>query len=264
MQAGTRQQFLKDYAAIRHAEGRGTEDPAYYLALPYRDITGRLQSQWEIRGRSYRFFERRVLPPLEQAADRPLDILDLGAGNGWMSYRLGLRGHRPVAVDIFADAQDGLRAARHYPQTFPLIEAEFDHLPVAPASFDLAIYNSSFHYSENYTRTLEEVRRCLRPSGCFVIMDSPVYRRREHGEQMVAERHAFFERQYGFRSDAVPSREFLDEAQMDELARALALNWRIWRPWYGYQWWVRPIRAKLKGKRPPSRFWILMGRFLRS
>lgn len=261
MQAAARHQFLNDYAVIRHAEGRGADDPAYYRALPYRDITGRTSSQWAIRARTYRYFEEKVLAPLERAAARPLDVLDLGAGNGWTSYRLSLRGHRSLALDIFADAQDGLRAARHYPSPLPRVEAEFDTLPFAGASFDLAIFNSSFHYSEDYCRTLREVRRCLRPSGCVVIMDSPVYRRREHGERMVAERHAQFERQYGFRSDAIPSREFLDEPLLDELSRELNLQWRIWRPWYGWRWWWRPIGAKLAGRRPPSRFWILMGRF---
>ncbi len=261
MQATARHRFLKDYAVIRGAEGRGTDDAAYYVALPYRDITGRNAAQWSIRARTYRSFERKVLPPLERAADRPLDILDLGAGNGWMSYRLALRGHRPLALDIFTDPKDGLLAAQHYPSAFPRVEAEFDGLPFADASFDLAVYNSSFHYSENYCRTLGEVRRCLRASGCMVIMDSPVYQRREHGERMVEERHTQFQRQYGFRSDAIPSREFLDEPLLEELAQQLNLEWRIWRPWYGWRWWWRPIQAKLAGRRPPSRFWILMGRF---
>ena len=264
MQIGSRQQFLKDYAIIRHAEGRGMDDPAYYLALPYRDLSGKNQAQWAIRGRSYGYFEQKVLPAIEHAAKRPLDILDLGAGNGWMSYRLALRGHRPAALDIFSDSQDGLRAARHYPSAFPRIEAEFDVLPFAAASFDLAIYNSSFHYSVDYSRTLGEVRRCLRKSGCVVIMDSPVYRRREDGERMIEERHERFQRQYGFRSDAVPSREFLDEPLLEELSRQLQLEWRIWRPWYGWRWWLRPTLAKLAGRRPPSRFWILMGRFRQS
>ena len=66
MLAATRQRFLDDYIKIRHAEGRGSQDSAYYLALPYRDITGRLQDQWTIRAKSYRYLERRVLPPIEK------------------------------------------------------------------------------------------------------------------------------------------------------------------------------------------------------
>src|ERR1022692_2155100 len=93
-----RQRFLDDYVKIRHAEGRGSQDSAYYLALPYREITCRLQDQWTIRAKSYRCLERRVLPPIEKQFGRPLRIADLGAGNCWLSYRLGVRGHQPGAT----------------------------------------------------------------------------------------------------------------------------------------------------------------------
>ena len=67
MLAATRQRFLEDYVKIRHAEGRGSQDSSYYLALPYRDVTGRLQDQWNIRGASYRYLENRV-PAADRAA----------------------------------------------------------------------------------------------------------------------------------------------------------------------------------------------------
>lgn len=256
-----RLQFLKDYSRIRRAEGRGSDDPAYYRALPYRDINARNSKQWSIRAKTWDFFERFILSKIEKEAARPLNILDLGAGNGWMSYRLTLRDHKPVALDIFSDYCDGLRSARHYPKPFPCIEAEFDALPFGDASFDLAIYNSSIHYSTDYRRTLAEARRCLRQSGRVVIMDSPVYRLPEHGEQMRTERHEVFARQYGFRSDAVPSIEYFDEAMLASLARDLNVEWSRSRPWYGLAWAMRPWKARLAAKRPPSEFLILTGRF---
>lgn len=259
--ASARQRFLEDYRRIRHAEGRGSDNDAYYRALPYSDLSGRNSSMWAMRARTYEYFSRRILPAIERSACKPLEILDLGAGNCWMSYRLSLRKHLPVAIDIFNDERDGLRAARHYPHAFPVIEAEFDHLPFGSSTFDLAIYNSSLHYSTDYVRTLAEVRRCLRPGGTLLVLDSPMYMRREHGERMVEERHAEFERRYGFRSDALRSIEFLDEAAITKLSGDLGLQWQIYRPWYGWRWHIRPLKAWLSGRRPPSRFWILAGRF---
>ncbi|HEY2019100.1 MAG TPA: class I SAM-dependent methyltransferase [Bryobacteraceae bacterium] len=263
MQASTRERFLRDYVKIRHAEGRGSEEEAYYLALPFRDITGRLQDQWAHRGRSYRHLADRVLPPIEQRFARPLAIADLGAGNCWMSYRLALRGHHLIAIDILDDPLDGLAAGRHYQRYKPFsrIRAEFDHLPIAPHSLDLVIFNASIHYSTDYRATLSEARRCLGPGGSFVIVDSPVYRHREHGEMMRRERHQQFQSQYGFASDALQSIEYFDEEMLVELGRDLGISWTIHRPWYGWQWTMRPFRARWKGKRPPSRFWILEGRF---
>jgi ubiquinone/menaquinone biosynthesis C-methylase UbiE len=258
--------FLTDYSTIRKAEGRGSGDSAYYLALPYRDLTGRHAEQWAIRGKTYRYFEERVLPQFE--IGRPLDILDLGAGNGWMSYRLAQRGHHPVAVDILTDPLDGLGAARHFhamlDEKFPVVEAEFDRLPFADAQFDLAIFNSSIHYSTHYQRTLNEVRRCLRPSGRVVILDSPIYKEYSHGNLMRSERHREFEARYGTRSDAIPSVEFLHEAVLEELAYSLHLAWEIYKPWYGWKWALRPWKARLRRQRSPSRFWILVATWARS
>jgi SAM-dependent methyltransferase len=254
-----RQQFLEDYAKIRVAEGRGSEDSAYYRALPFSDLTGRNAAQWRIRARTFEYFKRWILP--RHSCYRACDILDLGAGNCWLSYRLAELGHAPVAVDIFTDPRDGLGAARHYPLSFPVIESGFDDLPFPVARFDLAVFNSSIHYSSDYVRTLAEARRCLRPNGRVVILDSPVYKRREHGEAMRAERQNSFERQHGFRSEALGSVEFFDLEMLQELERRLSLTWEIHRPWYGWRWHLRPARARLKGHRPPSRFWILVGTF---
>jgi len=261
MAPSTRHRFLEDYQTIRRAEGRGSAESAYYRALPYQDLSGKNSAQWTIRGKSYRYFERKILARIEQNVGRQLDVLDLGAGNCWMSYRLSLREHRPVALDIFNDALDGLGAARHYGLHFPLLEAEFDHLPFRSSSFDLAVFNASIHYSTDYRRTLNEVRRCLRPGGHFVIIDSPVYQLPEHGEKMRAERHAEFKRRYGFRSDAMPSLEYFDEPTLTALAEDLNIRWGVHRPWYGWNWWWRPWKARLLGRRPPSRFWILDGVF---
>jgi len=261
MTRGMRLQFLTDYSTIRAAEGRASDDPEYYRALPFRDLTGRNSAQWAIRARTWTHFENFVLREFEKSAKRPLAILDVGAGNGWMSYRLALREHSPVALDIFSGGNDGLRCARHYPRRFPCIEAEFDRLPFPDGAFDLAIFNSSIHYSTDYRRTLAEARRCLRSSGPVVIMDSPIYRRAEHGEQMRAERHAQFERSYGFRSDAMPSIEYFDERMLESLSIQLGIEWRRSQPWYGIAWALRPWKARLLRRRPPSRFCILVGTF---
>ncbi|HTM47833.1 MAG TPA: class I SAM-dependent methyltransferase [Bryobacteraceae bacterium] len=243
--------FLRDYGTIRKAEGRGSSDRAYYLALPFQDLSGRNSGQWRIRAATYRYFESKLLP------ERCCDVLDIGAGNGWMSNRLSLRGHRPVAVDIFTDPLDGLGAAREF-GSFPCVEAEFDRLPFAGGQFDLAVFNSSLHYSTDYHGTLAEARRCLRPGGRIVVLDSPLYKRREHGEKMRGERHRQFQAQYGFPSDSVPSLEYLYESQLDGLSRDLGLRWRILQPWYGWKWHLRPLKARLQGKRPPSRFCVLV------
>ena len=250
--------FLNEYTAIRNAEGRGSEDPEFYRALPFRHLSNHGAArenawQWEIRAKTYQYLESHLLPA------EAVDIADLGAGNCWLSNRLRQLGRNPVAVDLSTDARDGLGAARHYPQPFPLVQAEFDLLPFADAQFDLVIFNASLHYSTDYRRSLKSALRCLRPGGRIMVLDSPLYKLPEHGEQMRQEKHAQFQARYGFRSDSLPSKEYLHEMLLAELSRDLSLRWTIHQPWYGWKWYLRPWRARLKGQRPPSRFCILIG-----
>jgi SAM-dependent methyltransferase len=254
-------QFVREYQEIRAAEGRGSSNPDFYFGLPHKDITGRNRWQWKIRGTSFRFFEAKILTLIDHWPLQGLDVLDLGAGNCWMSYRLALHGHRPVALDLTDNAEDGLGAGRHYLANLqrPLVrfQAEMDRLPFQDRQFDLAIFNASFHYSEDYHRTLGEALRCVRRPGLIVIIDSPIYERPESGEEMVKERQALFVRRFGFPSDSLPFREYLTAGILKDLADAFGLFWHKAKPWYGLQWALRPLKARLLHRREPSKLFIL-------
>jgi ubiquinone/menaquinone biosynthesis C-methylase UbiE len=255
------QQFVHQYETVRTKEGRGSSSADYYLALPFRDLTGNNSWQWHVRSRTFRHLEKHLLPSIELAYPQGCDVMDLGAGNGWMSYRMALRGHRPVAVDLLDNDADGLGAARHYierlPNPFPCFQAEMDQLPFAAEQFDVAVFNASFHYSIDYEQTLREVLRCLRRPGQIIIADSPFYSRDESGRAMVEEKRVAFQKRFGFRSDSVPSCEYLTPEILDELAEKLSLQWNVSKPWYGIGWALRPAKARLLRRREPAKFLLL-------
>jgi SAM-dependent methyltransferase len=256
--------FIHDYESIRKAEGRGSDDPAFYRSLPFRDCTGRNSRQWAIRARTYKYIASKMLPDIATGTSGPLRILDLGAGNGWFSYRLASLGHLPVAVDLQTNSFDGLGAADHYEHLlatlFPRFQADVDHLPFTDDQFDCAIFNASFHYSENYDRTLAEVIRCLRPAGIVVIADSPSYSREQFGLLMVEERRKTFEKSFGFTSDSLHSREYLTGDRLLYLESRHDLMWTTYRPWYGFRWASRPMLAWIQRRREPSQFRIYSAR----
>lgn len=254
---------LTAYETVRETEGRWSDDAAFYRSLPFRDTTGRFESQWRIRARSFEFVQKHVLPEcLKRVGRHRLRVLDLGAGNCWMSYRLALGGHFPVAVDVGVSRKDGLGAAEHYTSTlghlFPRFQAEMDQLPFADCQFDLAIYNASLHYARDYEATVREAVRVLRLSGAIAIVDSPTYGREADGEAMMNEKSAEFSRKFGTDLGGMGGQGYLTP---DSLARLeqIGVRWRCYSPWYGWGWAMRPIRAGLAGRRRPSKFYIYLG-----
>ncbi len=245
--------FIRDYETIRRSEGRGSADPEYYRTLPYHST-----SDWRIRAASFNAFIDKVLRPIEKGRS-VANILDLGAGNSWLSNRLASRGHDLVAVDLTVNDFDGLGCYRFYESTFLSVQAEFDHLPFADRSADIVLYNASLHYSADYEKTLSESLRLLDAGGKVVILDSPVYRDPSSGLNMVREREEQFVRQYGFPSDNLKSENFLTYKRMIDLGSKLGIIWRHIRPYYGFHWLTRPWLARILGRREPAEFGLWVG-----
>lgn len=249
------QPFLRDYTAVRLAEGRGSANVAYFQRLPEPTPGGPIEWQWSLRRRTWATVRDKALPALGDG----LVVIDVGAGVGWLSNRLYELGHVPHAVDVTTDDDDGLGAARHFGPPWPRYEAEMDALPFTDAQADVVVFNASLHYSTDYVRTVGEALRVLKPGGSVVIMDSPIYSRDQAGRQMVAERHADFERRFGTRSDSVASIEYLTDSMLADIGRQLGLRWTRHRTWYGWAWAMRPWKARLRRRRQPSRFVVLVG-----
>jgi SAM-dependent methyltransferase len=251
-------QFRREYETIRQAEGRGDHNPDYYRALPYRDLTGRLAGDWRVRAASCEALIEKVIKPFERRMPHPLRILDLGAGNGWLSNRLAQHDRAVAAVDLAVNDFDGLGCSRYYETSFITVQAEFDRLPFLQGSVDLVVFNASFHYSVDFPVTLNEARRVLQPAGMLVVMDSPVYIDRTSGARMVEERQAGFLKKYGFPSNSLPSENYLTYERLEELACGLGLHYRLITPFYGLGWQLRPLKARLLRRREPAKFHLIV------
>lgn len=249
--------FRADYAAHRAAEGRGLRD-AELLVLPWLR-TGPLAREWSVRTRTFEAFLGHVVDPMAHAVERPLRILDLGAGNGWLSYRLALRGHHCTAVDIRDDRVDGLGAAEAFRARVPFdcFVASFDALPVADRFADLTVFNSALHYATDLGATLAEAVRVTRRGGMLGILDSPFYAKDAQGAAMVSEKHVQAVERYGERAQsllALPHIEYLTAERLREASTPLGLAWRRRRVFYPLWYELRPLVARLRRARTPSRF----------
>jgi SAM-dependent methyltransferase len=258
MSAPLPEAFRADYAAHRAAEGRGYRGEAL-ASLPYL-THGPFAKQWAVRARSYEALCRRVIEPRARSLGRPLAVLDLGAGNCWLSACLARAGHQCVALDIRDDDVDGLGAADALVEHLPVtrLTASFDAIPLPNATFDLTIFNAALHYATELAATIAEAARVTRPGGAIVILDSPFYVREQDGLAMVREKHAEAAERFGRRADTLLAPEFIEFLTRERLATASALVWRRHRILYPLWYELRPLLAALRRRRPPSRFdlWV--------
>jgi SAM-dependent methyltransferase len=251
------ERFEHEYHTIRRAEGWGAASPDYYRALPWHDLSGRFPALWRMRARSFSALRDRILPRL--AARGALRVLDLGAGNGWLAYRLTQLGHQVVAIDVQLDPLDGLGAHAYYDATFTSVQAEFDRLPFADQQVDLAVFNGSLHYTPDYEVSLREGLRVLRPDGLLAIVDTPVYSTAESGRRMIDERYARFRETYGFSSDTLAAEQFMTQPRLSDLGRTFGVRWELIAPFHGILWTLRPWLARVRGHREPAQFPLMIG-----
>jgi SAM-dependent methyltransferase len=188
-----------------------------------------------------------------------LRILEVGAGNGWFSFRMALAGHYVLATDISLDEEDGLGALHRYARPSPGLGerltcalAEMEEFPLEDAQFDLVVANGSLHYAARIQDAVVEAYRVLRPGGAFLVLDSPVYDREEHGRDMVRrrqERH----REMAI-SDTAPTSGFLLEREFLALSTSAGFEVEVERPFEGFPRALRRGYCWLRRAAPPARF----------
>ena len=245
--------FLAQYRRVRTADGYRQRDGQYYRSLPRVDARDPQAATWRVRRQSF----HNLVRLLRRLGRQPLRILDLGAGSGWLSYRLTRLGHTCVAVDWLDDVEDGLGAFRHYPIRFTCVQADFDDLAMTPGQFDSTIFNASLHYSNDPVRTLRHARETLAPGGMLVVMDSPVFATDEAGRQMVDAQQVAFRAAY----DRVLrwGAGYLVENSLTRVGRDAGLMVR-WIPSRGGPSWAfKRWLAGVKQHRPPARFGLWIG-----
>lgn len=259
-----RRRWARAYARLRRTEGRGAGGEAELLALPYM-AAGPLAGQWAIRARTFDALRARVVVPLAKKRARKLAVLDLGAGNGWLCARLARDGHRCVAIDLRVDDVDGLGAGaayrRHLTRMFGRVSASFDALPFPDAPFDLVVFDASLHLAENLGSTLAEAARATAAGGCVAILDSPFYARRASGEVMAEEKRRDTARIFhDFAGDllALKPVEYLTRETLGRAAAPAGLSFERIRVLYSLAYETRGVKARLLGRREPSRFdlWV--------
>jgi len=248
--------FVRQYRVVRQHEGRRPSAPDYYRRLPSVDPGDPHAKDWQIRRETFHHLLGHVLA----TGPRPLHVLDLGAGSGWLAHRLATLGHRTVAVDAIDDDVDGLGATRHFATAFAVVQADFDALPFAPSQFDLVVFNGSLHYAADAAATLERAHSLLAPGGTLAVMDSPMFRADRDGSAMVSAKMQRFVCDCGFSDVVQPGLGYLTFARLAGVAAKLELR-PMFVPSRGpIGWRLRRSVARVRLRRAPAAFGLWVAR----
>lgn len=111
---------------------------------------------------------RRVMPRIGQEVER---VLDVGCGAGQTLIASSLAQH-VTAIGIDRDLE-ALRLGRRLDPRIPFICCRGERLPIADASFDMAIARVSLPYMDGRI-ALAEMTRVLRPGGTLWLVLHPL------------------------------------------------------------------------------------------
>jgi release factor glutamine methyltransferase len=159
-------------------------NPDEVLYLPFGVRTDK--SLWKIRANNFKK-AMSLVRSLETESSGP--VLDLGAGNCWLSKYLMQNGYETVSMDPMLDSQNGLIQGDIFEQKNNVrlnrVRGISQQMPFKDGCFKGIIASGSFHYTDNQSATLREMARILDQDSWAIIYDSPVFKSSESGERMV-------------------------------------------------------------------------------
>ncbi len=133
-----------------------------------------------VPGRSWAAWARalgRLLPPL--------DVADLGCGEGYLTIEAARWARRVIAIDRSPEVLRRGRALARRRRVTNIVwrRGDLDVLPLANASVDVALLSQALHHATDPQKTLTEAARIVKPGGRVLVLDL-----RQHDQKWVRDR----------------------------------------------------------------------------
>jgi len=157
-----------DQVNLKRVLARRNEQAQVY----FNQVAGRFDRSYG-PGRSWQAFGHlllRILPPLE--------VADLGSGEGLLSELLARRCKRVIAVDNSEKMVEfgARKAKKNGLKNLEFRLGDLESPPIEPASVDLAILSQALHHAEDPAKAIAGAHRILRPGGQLLILDLAKHR----------------------------------------------------------------------------------------
>ncbi len=153
-----------DSAALKLALARRQDRMRAY----FDELAGKFGRHY-VPGRSWKGLAEMLL-----ALMPPLEIADLGAGEGTFSQLLARRAKSLlIAIDNSQKMVEyGAELARkHGVLNLEYRQGDLEAVPIADQTIDLAFFSQALHHAPHPERAVAEAYRILKPSGRIVVLD---------------------------------------------------------------------------------------------
>ena len=152
-----------DSAALKLALARRQDRMRAY----FDELAGKFGRHY-VPGRSWKGLAETLL-----ALMPPLDIADLGAGEGAFSQLLARRAKSVIAVD---NSQKMVEYGAELARKHGVLNLEYRHgdleaVPIPDQTIDLAFFSQALHHAPHPERAVAEASRILKPGGRIVVLD---------------------------------------------------------------------------------------------
>ena len=166
--------FEKKYITTRSLENRLYSDEEV-LKLPDIALTHTHYKEWQCRKRSARRLVRYLA-----GKRRPLEILDIGCGNGWLSHLVAeIPDSQVTGLDInFTELQQAARVFNDDPN-LSFIHGDLRSMGLDDQRFDIILFAASLEYFPSFKKIIHKGLMYLKPGGEVHIMDTRLYRQAE-------------------------------------------------------------------------------------
>jgi ArsR family transcriptional regulator len=144
-----------------------------------------------VPGRSWAAWSRALgllLPPLE--------VADLGCGEGYLTIEAARWASRVIAVDKSESVLERAKGLARRRRVANVVwkRGELDKLPIRDDSVDVALLSQALHHAQDPARAVREAVRITKGGGRVLVLDL-----RSHGEEWV--RSKLGDRRLGFRDE---------------------------------------------------------------
>jgi 2-polyprenyl-3-methyl-5-hydroxy-6-metoxy-1,4-benzoquinol methylase len=191
---GSEGRYIRAFASltssVRRASGRNTLRREDYALLPY--VVGwRDSHEWHLRRHDLAIMRHLLYRRTN------LQILDVGAWNGWLSQRLAQAGHAVTGADYFDDPHDGLAAQRYTIAPWRAIQCDLADLAVL-GKYDVVVLNRCLQFFPEPLRYVTSAYDQLKPGGMLVLLGLQIFNNPRTKALHMQRLQAEHRQRYGF------------------------------------------------------------------